>query len=140
MKRLVFKIATVTVIIVGLAVVVGIRFEQTRLSKIRSSETRARIAGLQEALRRFHADNGYYPTTDQGLSALRNYYSLEGGTWDGDPGMVLPRVPLRLPLDAWGNRYLYESDGHTYTLSSPGPRGSQSVRDAIVVRSPKSPD
>ena len=54
------------------------------------------MAELQEALRRYHADNGYYPTTDQGLFELRDYYSLEGGTWDGDPGMVLPRAAFTI--------------------------------------------
>lgn len=143
MKRSISRIATVTVVVIGLAIFGGIRIERGRLNDLRYSETRARMAELQEALRRYHADNGYYPTTDQGLFELRDYYSLEGGTWDGDPGMVLPRVPSRSPrllLDAWGNTYRYESDGDTYTLWSVGPKGSEGLLDAIVARSPKSPN
>jgi general secretion pathway protein G len=134
MKRLIFRIATATVIVIGLAIFGGIRIERGRLNNVRNSEMRARMAELQEALRRYHADNGYYPTTDQGLSAL------EGGTWDGDPDMVLPRVPLRLPLDALGNPYLYESDGNTYKLWSSGPKDSESRLDTIIARSPESPN
>jgi general secretion pathway protein G len=135
MKRPAFRIATLTVIVSGLAIIGGIQIQLIRLNRARYSETRARIAELQDALRQYRADNGYYPTTDQGLSALDN------GIWDGDPGMVIPREPLvRLPRDGWGNPYFYESDGDAYVLRSLGPPGSESSRDAVVARSPKSPN
>jgi general secretion pathway protein G len=135
MKRPAFRFTTLTVIVIGLAIIGGIQIQLIRLNKARYSETRARIAELQEALRQYHVDTGYYPTTAQGLLAL------ESGTWDGDPGMVLPQEPLvRLPRDGWGNPYFYESDGDAYVLWSLGPRGPESSRDAVVARSPISPN
>jgi general secretion pathway protein G len=134
MKRLVFRIAVVMVLAIGLAIVVGIRAEWTRLNRARYTEARAQIAELQEELRQYHADNGFYPTTDQGLLAL---------SWGTvDPGMVLPREPepLRWPHDAWGNPYFYESDGNSYVLWSLGPQGFASRRDELIARSPKSPN
>jgi general secretion pathway protein G len=125
------------VLMVG--IVVGIQSERTHLNKARYSKTRARIAELQEALERYRADYGYYPTTDQGLSALGEYYS--DGPWqfeppEIDPGMVYPRRPFAgpHPTDAWGNPYFYESDGNMYELRSFGPNGSEDK--ALVARSP----
>jgi hypothetical protein len=136
MKRSVFRIAAATIIIT-LAVAGGIRIERARLNKLRYLETRARIVELQEALRRYHADNGYYPPTDPGLLALDDYFSRRGWTWSADPQIVFPRrspsasSPL---LDAWGDPYRYESDGNTYMLWSLGPHG---YHDPVCARSPK---
>lgn len=103
-------------------------------------QTRAQIAELQEALALYHADNGFYPTTDQGLYALGNYYAPLDEAWDQDPGMVLPHVSAKKLLDAWGNPYLYESDGNSYELWSVGSHTDERRRHAIVVHSPKSPN
>ena len=136
MKRLVFRIAAVT-IIASLAIASGIRIEHARLNKLRYLETRARIVELQEALRRYHADNGYYPPTDPGLVGLGDYFSLRGWTWSADPQIVFPRrrFPPSPPLDAWGNPYHYDSDGNTYMLWSLGPHD---YHDPICAQSPKS--
>jgi general secretion pathway protein G len=124
-------------LIAGIAI--GIQSERTRLNKARYSKTRAHIAELQVALERYRVDNGYYPTTDQGLSALGEYYS--DGPWkfeppEIDPGMVYPRRPVSgpHPTDAWGNLYFYESDGNAYELRSFGPNGSEDR--TLVARSP----
>ncbi len=136
-------VAELALVVIGLVIFVGIQSERTRLNKVRYSETRAQIAELQEALERYHADNGYYPTTEQGLSALGEYYS--DGRWQDeapeiDPGMVLPRRPYKgpHPTDAWGNPYFYDSDGNMYELRSFGPNGfpQDSEDKALVARSP----
>jgi general secretion pathway protein G len=116
-------------------IVVGIQIEGTRWNKDRYSKTRFQIAELQVALERYRADYGYYPTTDQGLSALGEYYS--DGPWqfeppEIDPGMVYPRRPYAgpHPTDAWGNSYCYESDGNRYELRSFGPNGREDKTSA----------
>jgi general secretion pathway protein G len=75
-------------------------------------------ANLATALKLYELDNGSYPTTEQGLSALRvkpNTSPLPQN-WNG------PYVE-RDPLDPWGRPYIYVSPGEhrsDYDLSSKG--------------------
>jgi general secretion pathway protein G len=75
------------------------------------------------ALNQYRLDNDTYPTSDQGLAALRTMPS------DGDPprnwrGPYLSRV---VPLDPWGRPYIYTSPGtenpQTYDLYTLGRDG-----------------
>jgi general secretion pathway protein G len=123
-----------------LVIVVGIRTERARA---RYTKAHAQIAALQESLKRYHADKGYYPTTDEGLSALGDYYSDDSdGLWSAptiDPGILYSRRPPTgpNPIDPWGTPYFYQSDGNEYELKSFGPNGSlQNSEDkALVARS-----
>jgi general secretion pathway protein G len=105
---------------------------------IRRREARRHAAAVEELseikqrLNRYYIDNGFYPTTDQGLSALR--------PWDPDeldPGMIIPAPPpsrrLRL-LDPWGRPFEYESDGNSYLLKSLGSSGVES--SDLTINSP----
>jgi general secretion pathway protein G len=88
----------------------------------------ADLAEIKAALDQFHRDNGYYPTTDQGLSALvtrptngrvpPNYLS---GGYIGS-----------LPKDPWGNSYFYQSSGNSYVLKPLGPDGVESADDIVA--------
>src|SRR5208282_6178424 len=118
------KLAIAAIILIVVAVL-GVAIESGYSARNRADylKARAQIAELQEALRRYQADNGYYPTTDQGLSALGEYYSDRPGepeAWELDPDMVLPRRPSvhPHPPDPWGGPYFYRSDGQTYVLKS----------------------
>lgn len=64
------------------------------------------IHAMHEAIAVFARDTGHCPTEDEGLSVLvaRNYLS-------------------RPPLDAWGNEYVYQTDGRAYSLKSYGADG-----------------
>ena len=73
----------------------------------RIKTTRSAIMQLEQALGIFHLDNGFYPTTEQGLSALVSKPSL-------------PPVPpkynnegyiKKIPLDGWKREYIYISPG-----------------------------
>jgi type II secretory pathway pseudopilin PulG len=56
----------------------------------RYSEARAELAELSQQLDRFYLDNGFYPTTDEGLRALIGHDSSP------DPGFVYPNpIPTR---------------------------------------------
>ena len=72
--------AALAVIVFVVWTVLAIRGRQS----IEYAQTRAQIAELREALRRYYADTGSYPTTDQGLLALVS------GSDPLDPGMVRP--------------------------------------------------
>jgi len=94
----------VVMIIIGLlAALVGPRFiRQEEKAKIKA--TQAQIELLGTALDTFRLDVGRYPTTEEGLQALRqNPGGLE--RWDG------PYLKKEVPLDPWGKSYVYKSPG-----------------------------
>ena len=85
-------------------------------------------ANLATALRLYELDNGSFPTTEQGLAALRakpNTNPLPEN-WNG------PYIE-RAPLDPWGRPYIYASPGEhrsDYDLSSKG-KDASSDKDEI---------
>jgi general secretion pathway protein G len=115
----------VPILILGLLATVVVQSLRGPADKAKRTKARADLAEIKTALDRYHLDNGYYPTTDQGLRAL-----------------VAPPtngiVPLiyygggyieRIPKDPWGNPYFYQSDGNSYVLKSLGPDGVESADD-----------
>ena len=83
----------------------------------------ADIESLGTALDMYHADNGDYPTTEQGLMALRQAPSSEPVPrgWNG------PYLKKAVPMDPWGNEFVYTSPGEynpeSYDLVSYGADG-----------------
>jgi general secretion pathway protein G len=111
-----------------LSVPLAIRFRNARKHAAAIEE----LSVLRQCLDRYYIDNGFYPTTDQGLGALT--------PWEPDqldPGMIIPAPPpsrrLRL-LDPWGRPFEYESDGNSYLLKSLGSSGVQS--SDLTINSP----
>jgi len=94
----------VVMIIIGLlAALVGPRFiRQEEKAKVKAAK--AQIELLSTALDTFRLDVGRYPTSQEGLEALR---TQPGGVerWDG------PYLKKDVPLDPWGKAYLYKSPG-----------------------------
>jgi general secretion pathway protein G len=60
------------------------------------------LATLDKLVRTFRSDTGRYPTTEEGLEALRTEPEGIGG-WKG------PYVSHSIPLDPWGSPYEYLS-------------------------------
>lgn len=112
------ELLVVMVIIGLLAALVAPRFvRQEEKAKIKA--TRAQIELIGTALDTFRLDVGRYPTTQEGLEALRrNPGSLE--RWDG------PYLKKEVPLDPWGKSYVYRSPGEhgPYDLLSYGADGA----------------
>jgi len=97
------ELLVVMVIIGLLAALVGPRFiRQEEKAKIKAAK--AQIELLSTALDTFRLDVGRYPTTEEGLEALR---TKPGGLerWDG------PYLKKDVPLDPWGKAYAYKSPG-----------------------------
>jgi general secretion pathway protein G len=94
----------VVMIIIGLlAALVGPRFiRQEEKAKVKAAQ--AQIELLSTALDTFRLDVGRYPTTQEGLEALR---TQPGGIerWDG------PYLKKDVPVDPWGKPYVYKSPG-----------------------------
>jgi general secretion pathway protein G len=94
----------VVVIIIGLlaGLVLPQFIRQEEKAKLRT--TKAQIELFGTALDTFRLDVGRYPTTDEGLQALRQ---KPGGLerWDG------PYLRKDLPLDPWSKPYAYRNPG-----------------------------
>ena len=109
----------VVMIIIGLlAALVGPKLFG-KVGKSRRQAAKAQIGLLGTALDAFRLDVGRYPTTAEGLEALR---TQPGGVsnWDG------PYLAKDIPKDPWGNEYVYTSPGThgEYDLLSYGLDGS----------------
>lgn len=97
------ELLIVMVILGLLAALVGPRMFG-KVGKSRQKAADAQISLFETALDIYRLDIGKYPTTDQGLQALR--VKPDGvEKWDG------PYLPKDVPLDPWGNSYVYESPG-----------------------------
>lgn len=84
----------------------------------RAKTTRAQIEMIGTALDTFRLDIGRYPTSEEGLDALRDRPSGVD-RWDG------PYLKKDVPKDGWGNLFIYRSPGERdpYELFSYGADG-----------------
>ena len=111
------ELLIVMVIISLLAALVAPRFFGQE-KKARQRGAKGQIALLESAVDTYRLDIGRYPTTEQGLQALR--VRPDGvDKWDG------PYLSKELPLDPWGNPYVYESPSEhgDYAILSYGADG-----------------
>ena len=94
----------VVMVIIGMLVsYVGPKyFSQIGKSEVKTAK--AQIDGLEKALDTYRLDTGHYPTTEQGLAALFTAPANEA-KWQG------PYLKKTVPLDPWGNAYIYKSPG-----------------------------
>ena len=60
----------VLILVVGLLATIVIQSVRGASDKAKRTKAQADIAELKTALDHYYSDNGYYPTTDQGLGAL----------------------------------------------------------------------
>ncbi|MBV6342265.1 type II secretion system major pseudopilin GspG [Candidatus Magnetobacterium casense] len=96
-----------------------------RTDDARITEAKVQIRNLETALKLFKLDNGFYPSTDQGIDALvtkPQTGKLPGKYRDG--GYMEQK---KIPLDPWGNHYVYISPGlhGDYDLFSYGSDGQE---------------
>jgi general secretion pathway protein G len=123
------ELLVVMVIIGLLAGFVAPRFfAQVGESEVKTA--RAQIESLGRALDTFRLDVGRYPTTEEGLAALNERPAGET-RWNG------PYLRRAVPLDPWGQPYVYRSPGQhgEYDLLSHGrdlqPGGSGDGADIV---------
>ncbi len=105
----------IVIIIIGLlAALVGPRLFG-KVSTAKQKAAKAQIELFGTALDALRLDIGRYPTTEEGLRALREKPSgMEG--WKG------PYLPKEIPKDPWGRDYVYKCPGEhgEYDLISYG--------------------
>jgi general secretion pathway protein G len=108
----------VVVFILGLLVTLVAPKIIGRTDEARRTKALADIKGIEEALHLFKLDNGFYPSTADGLNALvqrpanAKNYSPEG-------------YLEKAPIDPWGNAYVYFSDGNEFIIKSYGADGQE---------------
>ena len=94
----------VVVVIIGLFVgLVGLNmFGKAETAK--RAAARANLSTFSQALGLYKLDVGTYPTTEQGLQALR-VKPEDASQWAG------PYLKADIPLDPWNHPYLYKYPG-----------------------------
>lgn len=92
-----------------------------KTSDAKRAKAASDIAALTTGLNNFRLDCDRFPTTEEGLEALRNQPS-DVSNWHG------PYVEKPIPPDPWGNPYNYEYPGShgddSFTLMSYGNDGA----------------
>ena len=108
-RRSGFTLLELVVVIIVLGLLAGIVAPQIigRLSEAKSTTAKTQIELLSVALDGYRLDNGSYPTTDQGLAALRERPTRAPvpANWRG------PYLRKPVPLDPWGRPYVYRAPG-----------------------------
>ena len=113
----------VVVVILGLLATLVIPRVVGRGEEAKRTATLVQIRALEQALDLYKLDNGFYPTTEQGLEALVSKPS-------GMPEPMNYRKDgymKKVPVDPWGRAYVYRSPGeHGETdILSFGPDGAE---------------
>lgn len=116
------ELMVVMVILLILAGLVGPRI-MGRPEEARRMKGKVDIQSLETALKMYYLDNGSYPTTEQGLSALVEAPAVGKLPQGWREGGYLEKG--RVPKDPWGNEYIYLSPGEKgdYDLRSYGADG-----------------
>jgi general secretion pathway protein G len=93
-------VTIIGIIAAALAVKIMVKPEEAKIL-----QGKLHIQTLEGALKLFKLDNGFYPSTDQGLQALVEKPSIgrTPNNWR-DGGYIEKGV---IPKDPWGNDYLY---------------------------------
>jgi general secretion pathway protein G len=102
------EILIVITILGILASLIAVRM-MDRPAEARIMKSQLDIKTLENALKLFKLDNGFYPSTDQGLKALVSRPTIGRNVVRWREGGYLEKGVL--PQDPWGRDYLYMSPG-----------------------------
>lgn len=96
-----------------------------RTDEARVVEAKVQIRNLETALRLFRLDNGFYPSTEQGLEALVGKPESGRVPANWRDGGYLEKS--KVPGDPWGNPFIYASPGQSgdYDIISWGADGAR---------------
>ncbi|HZH97615.1 MAG TPA: type II secretion system major pseudopilin GspG, partial [Fimbriimonadaceae bacterium] len=120
--RIGFTLIELLVVILILAILAALIVPRLigRTGEAKRAKAATDLATLSSALQQFRIDTDRYPTNEEGLQALRTQ-PADVRNW---------RVYLNkpIPVDPWGNEYVYEFPGpggdDTYLLMSYGSDGA----------------
>lgn len=119
----------VVILILGVLAALIVPTVLGRADEAKAARAVTDINTLSGALKMFYLHCDRYPTTEEGLAALRSGPADATG-WKG------PYLDKDVPLDPWENEYSYVCPGangeRSFTLSSNGPDKTPSTDDDIT--------
>lgn len=124
MGRKGFTLIELLVVILILAILAALIVPQlvNRAGQAKVASAKTDISTLSSMLQTFRLDCDRFPTTEEGLNALRVAPSDVQG-WKG------PYSTKDIPKDPWGNEYMYQSPGSSgddsFNLMSYGADGQE---------------
>jgi len=129
-----FTLIEIMIVVIILAILAAAVIPRLtgRTQQAKESRAMADIETLSLALDLYAIDNGFFPTSAQGLDALRSKPTSAPTptSWRG------PYVKRASPKDPWGNPYKYNSPGmhntQDYDIYTFGPDGVQGGGDDIA--------
>lgn len=106
-----FTLLEIIIVVLILSLLVGIVAPKImgRADEAKVADAKIQIRNFETALKLFKLDNGFYPSTEQGLESL--YQKPASGRVPANykEGGYLEQK--KIPLDPWGNAYVYLSPG-----------------------------
>ncbi len=107
MKRSGFTLLELVVVIIVLGLLVALVAPQVfgRVGEARDVAAKTQMSLIGTALDNYRLDNGSYPTSGQGLKALRERPATGAVNWRG------PYLRKDVPMDPWGRPFVYLSPG-----------------------------
>ncbi len=126
---LIEMLVVVTIIGLFVALVGPSLFKKADTGRIVAAKSQ--ISNFETALGTYKLDTGMFPTTEQGLEALR-VRPADVTQWNG------PYMPKDIPKDPWGHDYLYKYPGEhgdepeIVCLGADGQPGGEGVNADIV--------
>ncbi|STX51280.1 type II secretory pathway protein LspG [Legionella busanensis] len=119
-----FSLIEIMVVVVILGILASIVVPKiiSRPDEARAVKAKQDVLAIQNALDLYKLDNGFYPTTDQGLIALVEKPSSNPAPRDWKQYLK------SVPKDPWGREYLYLNPGEhgevdVFTLGANGQPG-----------------
>jgi general secretion pathway protein G len=122
-------VVVVTIIALFAALVMPKLFQKADVAKITAAKTQ--IEGFETALGTYKLDTSTFPTTEQGLEALRTRPNGVNN-WQG------PYLQKEIPMDPWGRPYIYKFPGEhgdepdLISLGADGQPGGDGINGDIV--------
>jgi len=119
----------VVIVILGILAAIVVPRITGRVDQAKIEATKVQMKAIKDALEQYKLDNGFYPTTEQGLKALVEKPNT-------------PPVPIRwrqyldkVPKDAWDQDFIYISPGvnRPFELRSMGPDRKEGTEDDLDV-------
>ncbi|HVK06209.1 MAG TPA: type II secretion system major pseudopilin GspG [Armatimonadaceae bacterium] len=104
--RRAFTLIEMLVVVLILAILAALIVPRVvnRTGDAKRAKAASDIATLSSLLQQYRLDNDRFPTTEEGLNALR-VQPADAANWRG------PYTSKELPADPWGNEYSYEFPG-----------------------------
>lgn len=126
MKRQGFTLIEVLVVVAILGILAALVVPRImdRPDEAKRVAAKADVNALVQSLKMYRLDNGFYPSTDQGLGAL-----VQRPTTNPQPPNWKPYLD-RLPRDPWGSDYQYLNPGQrseidVFSLGADRARGGE---------------